>query len=686
MAAIPGDLNIGPGDPLDLDDLARVAENARRGDHVSGGMGGGSDTGGVVVHRDPPRRIWVRIGEHPSESASGNHYTWEAVYYAYSVETGYWDWVVNDQVQGSAFFDQVLAIEVDGNENVPELAIVEAIVSDDGDALLFQYRPPNGDSTGGTTNYNNQTINYNGSTNSIYGPSTTTTYNGALVVQGPYYQPPYSFATWTGNQNNLTLPAGNVRLRVATDQHFREVTGIDPGVNPAGRIVCLHNVGNYVILIVHASPLSIAGNQILTTTANWYWLAPGHEVTLWYDPAILYWRVSESSDERLGGVTTYAAWGASQDDWAINPYYEQHRVSATSAVDLTGIQHGRPGLRQRIVNHGETHTITLKHQNASSAATNRFDLPGAADLKLHPRSVVTLDYDGITERWRAVAYRDLFTEKQIVHATTSGVPTSTADFTREAEGVIRQTRDSNTLNPAHQQIRRRASAGNVQNGDVIAQYVGYGKVNGVDESLLGYIQLVYAGAGTQNDGRWELWALENGADNLGLTIHPDGYGEFGQANNANELLGTDADGKVVNVTYSAAILAGGAPAWIKITKTHAQLAAAALTNDIEVYSLPARGTLLGAYMNHTVAFTGGGMTTYSLDLGIAGNLAKYDGAYGVTGAPAAAGPFHSTPFANPVMEDGFAATSIRLSAACDVNLNTATAGSVDIYLLVSVLP
>lgn len=121
------------------------------------------------------------------------------------------------------------------------------------------------------------------------------------------------------------------------------------------------------------------------------------------------------------------------------------------------------------------------------------------------------------------------------------------------------------------------------------------------------------------------------------------------------------------------------PTWIKITKTFSDFSIAGLTNDIEIFSLPAKGVIHSVQIIPTTAFSGGIIATYTVSVGIAGNLAKYAVATNVfTGFTL---PVIS---AVPGIESSSGATSIRSQAISTVgNLNAATAGSVDIYLLIS---
>lgn len=89
-------------------------------------------------------------------------------------------------------------------------------------------------------------------------------------------------------------------------------------------------------------------------------------------------------------------------------------------------------------------------------------------------------------------------------------------------------------------------------------------------------------------------------------------------------------------------------------------------------------------IKQSTAFAGGLIATYTVSVGITGNLVKYGSAANVFATPGA------TTFASnvlPGIENFSSATSIRIAAVSTVgNLNAATAGSVDIWALTSLLP
>lgn len=122
--------------------------------------------------------------------------------------------------------------------------------------------------------------------------------------------------------------------------------------------------------------------------------------------------------------------------------------------------------------------------------------------------------------------------------------------------------------------------------------------------------------------------------------------------------------------------------WIKITKVYSDFSTAGLTNDISLYTLPAKGLIHSVQIVPTTAFSGGLISAYTLSVGIAGNLVKYSAAInGFTGFSL------SQPSATTGIESTSVTTDIRIAAISVTGLlNTATAGSVDVYLLVSQLP
>ncbi len=128
------------------------------------------------------------------------------------------------------------------------------------------------------------------------------------------------------------------------------------------------------------------------------------------------------------------------------------------------------------------------------------------------------------------------------------------------------------------------------------------------------------------------------------------------------------------------ILALG-PVWKKYTVTYAALAAASLTNNIELFSLPGGGVIHDVVIKPQTSFLGGLISAYTLSVGIATNFVKYAAAFNTFQAPGDAVAQLSTVQG---FENCVAATSIRVTAISVTGLlNAATQGSADIWVLAS---
>jgi hypothetical protein len=108
------------------------------------------------------------------------------------------------------------------------------------------------------------------------------------------------------------------------------------------------------------------------------------------------------------------------------------------------------------------------------------------------------------------------------------------------------------------------------------------------------------------------------------------------------------------------------------------------TADVQLFALPAASIVHAVMIKHTVPFTGGGITAYTIKAGVTGTLDKYATAFNV---------FQSTSSTTAQMsssgyvENFSSATSVRIAAvATGGNLNTATAGSVDVWVQTTTLP
>ena len=143
------------------------------------------------------------------------------------------------------------------------------------------------------------------------------------------------------------------------------------------------------------------------------------------------------------------------------------------------------------------------------------------------------------------------------------------------------------------------------------------------------------------------------------------------------------DNSTIQFNGSGQLIAGVAtPKWLKFNKTFTDLSTAATTNNIEVYSLPAAGVIHAVKVKHSTLFSGGAISDYKVSVGITGNLTKYAPDFDVDTAVSATNFLISDVVGS---EDHGSVTSIRLAAtSAGANLNAATQGSVDVWILTSV--
>ncbi len=97
-------------------------------------------------------------------------------------------------------------------------------------------------------------------------------------------------------------------------------------------------------------------------------------------------------------ANTPAALSANTNDWSPGPGWF-NRISASSAVNLTGMVAGQDGEVRFLWNVG-ANTITLVHQSASSSAANRWLSTTGADLALAANKIALATYDTTSACWR----------------------------------------------------------------------------------------------------------------------------------------------------------------------------------------------------------------------------------------------------------------------------------------------
>lgn len=152
----------------------------------------------------------------------------------------------------------------------------------------------------------------------------------------------------------------------------------------------------------------------------------------------------------------------------------------------------------------------------------------------------------------------------------------------------------------------------------------------------------------------------------------------------------DATYGVVPRLNSAIASIGGAvpdeyPKWTKYTKTYSDLSSVSDSTTQTLFSLPAKGVIHAVIIKHSTSFAGGGLSGYAVAVGDPSDYYRFAGNFDVF--QAATDTTAQTTHVGAIPEDFGSAAAIYITATCTGGvLNAATQGSVDIWVLTSVLP
>lgn len=144
----------------------------------------------------------------------------------------------------------------------------------------------------------------------------------------------------------------------------------------------------------------------------------------------------------------------------------------------------------------------------------------------------------------------------------------------------------------------------------------------------------------------------------------------------NYPLGVDASFNAASCTPVAAT----ALVWTKYTKAYTDFSTAALSNSLTLFSLTAKSIIHAIKIKHSASFSGGAIATYTVQVGVSGD-ASLASAFNVKQATGT----KVIQLSHDLYEgDETGSTTIQVTAvATGANLNAASAGSVDIWVLTS---
>ncbi len=195
-----------------------------------------------------------------------------------------------------------------------------------------------------------------------------------------------------------TLPAARMPA------HTGDVTTVAGAVATtiAASAVTLAKMANIATAtVIGRSTVGTGAPEALTTLPTG--VMPAHTGDMTSSAGSVATKVGAASEAfALTGDISPTALAAATNDWAPTGLAAAStiRASASADYDLTGLTGGADGRILLLYNVG-AFAITLKDENASSTAANRFALN--ADLGLAADQAVLLQYDSTSSRWRVIA-------------------------------------------------------------------------------------------------------------------------------------------------------------------------------------------------------------------------------------------------------------------------------------------
>lgn len=172
------------------------------------------------------------------------------------------------------------------------------------------------------------------------------------------------------------------------------ITGFRGGVK--GRYIKVFNVGSTVITLAHESGSSDAENRFSFAPGIDTIITAGSSILLYYDASQSRW----IEGEQLEGSTIFKELSihitADQDDYST--IYDLIFVSSDDKHAFTGFTGGIGGRMITIYNNGN-YSISLNHEDASSAVANRMTVPTSKPMAIAPGQVARIYYDDDISRW-----------------------------------------------------------------------------------------------------------------------------------------------------------------------------------------------------------------------------------------------------------------------------------------------
>lgn len=157
---------------------------------------------------------------------------------------------------------------------------------------------------------------------------------------------------------------------------------------------------------------------------------------------------------------------------------------------------------------------------------------------------------------------------------------------------------------------------------------------------------------------------------------------FGQIIPRREMMDRYRRNDFIETPYSEpAAVSGTVQTLIQETLSYEDFSAAGLTRTVTVRTLAANRTLFSILVKHNTAFSGGSVSAVTLDIGISGDDDRFITSFSVSQAVSASAQDSIITVYYPAVATDITVTATSVGG----DLNTLTAGSVDLYFLESIV-
>jgi hypothetical protein len=223
---------------------------------------------------------------------------------------------------------------------------------------------------------------------------------------------------------------------------------------------------------------------------------------------------------------------------------------------------------------------------------------------------------------------------------------------------------------------------------------GYTEMQEEGSALTARTKLNFVGSGftAADDGantRTNLTLASNLNALAGLTSAADTLPYFTGSGTAGTTTLTSAARSLLDDATTADMLTTlgvNGPQWTKYTFPYTNFTAASTTEQVTLFSLPAKGLIHYCVQKHSTSFAAPGLSYLSVTIGLSGDPARYCPILNVYAAVGTSSAF--IPSGSAFIPESFTASTaiVVTGISTGANLNTLTAGSLDVWVLTSTLP